>query len=207
MKTFWLQLRNLWHQRHFLQIPKIILIRLGTEIHLVYLMVERPLSVPAPEIRGDNTAYTVAVLGPSDMSSVSRITNVPTETLHQWLEDRQECYGIKLKNEVVAVTWCDFTGCRSRFYSTSLPPQSAYLRALHTKKSFRGRNLATVLRHRYSRSLTARGYTRFYSLTVADNRASLKVKRKLNARIAKIILYIRLFRKYQVRFVLWSAGS
>jgi len=112
------------------------------------------------------------------------------------------CLGIKHKGEIAAFTWYSLEKCRSWHYPTMMRENEAYLYDMYVLKSFRGHNLAPVLRYKNYEILKGLGRDTFYSITEYSNDASLRFKQKLGAKIVFLGLCIVLRNKHSIHWVL-----
>ena len=123
--------------------------------------------------------------------------NIPVEELLKRLEKGNICYGLKYKGEIAAFNWANLDECDNRFNPVKMKPNEAYLFDMHTMKPFRGKSLASYLRTRTFRALKEMGKDTFYSTHVSFNRSSIRFKQKINAKVLRSGLYIRLFKKFR----------
>ena len=119
------------------------------------------------------------------------------------LEDGCLCFGLKYNNEIVAYTWCNLRKCHE-VYPFPLKEDEVYLTGAFTFKAYRGMDLAPFIRKQLSNQLWEMGRTKFYSLTNVFNTPAIKFKKKIKAKPLKIILCIKLFNKYDWKFMLGS---
>ena len=112
------------------------------------------------------------------------------------------CLGVKHRGEIVAFTWYSLARCASRLHPVTMKENEAYLYDMYVLKAHRGSNVAPALRYRNYEVLRGMGRDTFYSVTELSNPASMRFKQKLGARPVLLGIYIGLFDKFQVRWVL-----
>jgi hypothetical protein len=147
----------------------------------------------------------------ADFLSFSEIEKIYSHPESKWLnvekrknlEDGCLCFGLKWNNEIVAYTWCNLSRCHE-VYPFPLKEDEAYLTGAFTFKAYRGKNLAPFMRYRLNRHLYRIGRTKIYSLTHVFNTPAIKFKTKIKAKPLKIILSIKLFKKYDWKFMIRS---
>lgn len=111
------------------------------------------------------------------------------------LDEHCLCFGLKVKGETAACMWCNLNRCHSRIVRFPIREDEAYLCSAVTLKTYRGKNLAPLLRYELYRYLNQFGRTNFYSITEYFNTPARKFKEKLGARHLRLGLHIRLFNK------------
>jgi ribosomal protein S18 acetylase RimI-like enzyme len=148
--------------------------------------------------------YDTGFLKRDNMKEISIMPgrDVSEDTLLARLKEGQLCFGLKHKESIVAFNWCDLDGYHSRYYPITLNNNEAYLYDAYTLPSFRGRGIASFLRYQLYKELVKLGKTRFYSLSQCFNMPAIRFKQKLNARLCKLVVYCKIFNKYQLRMVL-----
>ena len=73
---------------------------------------------------------------------------------------------------------------------------------MYVLKAFRGNNLAPILRYKSYEILKRMGRDTFYSVTECFNAASFRFKAKLNARVIFLALYVEIFKRYRISWIL-----
>ncbi len=109
---------------------------------------------------------------------------------------RAECLGVFHEGKLAGYTWArldtvpipEGLGC-SVF---DLLADEAYLFDMYVAPAYRGLRLAGSLREAMRNELIRRGRTRFFSLTLAFNRASRRFKQRLGAREVELRIQLRL---------------
>jgi len=112
------------------------------------------------------------------------------------------CLGIKHNGEIAAFTWYSLEKCRSGHYPVTMRENEAYLYDMYVLRAFRGHNLAPILRYRNYEVLERLGRDTFYSITERSNKASLRFKQKLGARIVFLGLCVVLRNDHNFHCVL-----
>jgi hypothetical protein len=112
------------------------------------------------------------------------------------------CLGLKQNGEVAAFNWCSLEKCHSFLYPTTMKENEAYLYDMYVLKSFRGSNLAPILRYKTYEILRALGRDTFYSITVCSNVPSFRFKQKLGAKVIFLGLCIIFLNKHRLHWVL-----
>lgn len=188
-----------------LQTVRGLLIRIGIEFSPFYLFLEGAGFSIIPEIKEKDLVYTVGLLEPGDMKMIGTVQKgLSDEKLTKLLEEGAKCIAIKDKGEIVAFTWISFD--EVLFYSTvmKLKNDEAYLWNMYTIESHRGKNLAPYLRYKSYEILKDLGRVRLYSASDFFNSPAVRFKEKLNAKKLKLILFIKIFKRFQWSFTLKS---
>jgi hypothetical protein len=177
----------------------------GVEIKPYYLYEEGLHQEQNLDLKPELNQFRVDFLDASDVRVIATHPEVEEseEELTKRLADGCLCLGIKSQGTVAAYTWCDlkefYYGKRLCFH---LKDDEAYLFDARTFKKYRGRALAPYLRLQLYLKLIEMGRSKLFSITVAFNTSALRFKKKLNARILKLYLYIGLFRRFRFNIVL-----
>jgi len=119
------------------------------------------------------------------------------------LESGCVCFGLMFDNEIVAYTWYNLNYCHE-VHLFPLKDDEAYITGTFTFKAYRGKNLAPFLRYQLNKHLCQNGRKKIYSLTNVFNTPAIKFKTKLKIKPVKIILYVKLFNKYDWKFIMRS---
>jgi hypothetical protein len=112
------------------------------------------------------------------------------------------CLGIKQKGEIVAFTMFSLEECQAWQYTAKMRKTEAYLHDMYVLKSFRGYNLAPILRYKNYEILKGLGRDTFYSITDCSNKASFRFKQKLGAKVVFLGLCIVFLSKHSIWWVL-----
>ncbi len=170
----------------------------GIRITPFYLTLEERPPTP-PSISEDSAAFSSVILGPEDMKIIAAIPlrTFTEEDLLERLNKGCMCVGIMCHKNLAAFSWanlqeCTFDGCRF-----ALKSNEAYMFDAFTLLQYRGRGLATVARYRVYAELGKLGRTRYYSISDAFNKPSLRFKEKLGARKLWLGLLVKLFNRWK----------
>ncbi len=180
-----------------------ILQRIGIEL-TPYVIFQESINVPAlSEIIKTDSEYPFELLGPDDIKVISKWkTGFSEAEMLSLFDSGGKCFGIKHHGNIVAFSWIDFNEMSYKSTKVRLKSNEAYLWYMFTLESYRGKNLAPYLRYKCYEILKEMNRDVFYSITDYFNSPSMNFKKKLNAKRLKLILYIKLFKKYSRSFTL-----
>lgn len=145
----------------------------------------------APEPEGFETIFLTF----EDMQSLDRIDGRGESalTMQNQISRGHKCLAIKIDGKIAGFTWCQFDIFA---YPTSVGPtlreNEAYLFDMYILKDYRGKNLAPLLRYKCYQELAKIGRTVLFSASTIYNNPAIVFKKKLNARILSLRLYLRL---------------
>lgn len=172
------------------------LAKLGIIIKPYYLFQEGLNYAQSPEIKENITDYHCAFLGPDDMKGVAKgKTGLSEKEYLSFLSEGQKCLAVKYRDDIAAFMWINLNEFRFKEVIYTLDHQEAYLWNMFTMEPFRGMNLAPYLRYESYEVLQDMGRYKLYSISEYFNTPAINFKKKLNARILKLELYINLFKK------------
>lgn len=178
---------------------------IGIRIEPFYVTQEFPLDEMDRDMKPKLEPIVAEFLSPSEIEAA--YAHPESEDLNvekrKNLEDGCLCFGLKYKGDIVAFAWCNLRKCHE-VYPFLLKEDEVYLTGAFTFKAYRGMNLAPFIRKKLSSQLWEMGRTKFYSLTNVFNTPAIKFKNKLKAKPLKIILSIKLFDKYDWKFMMRS---
>jgi hypothetical protein len=181
------------------------ILRMGIEISPYYLFQEGVEESALPAIKGLEPDYITGIFLPEDMGLMENNgSGYSPEDFLAFLKAGQKCIGIKHKGKVAAFMWINFSELKYKSLQMHLKTNEAYLWNMFTQEDYRGKNLAPYLRYKSYEMLHEMGRDTLYSISEYYNTPAIKFKRKLNARILKLSLYIRLFKKFEWNFTLKS---
>jgi hypothetical protein len=150
--------------------------------------------------------FEFSVFGREEVMDISNLEERKDYIYKQYVIENfnagDTCLGLKYKGEIAAFTWFSLKECRHWHYPVTMRENEAYLHDMYVLKSFRGYNLAPILRYKNYEILKEFGCSICYSITECSNVASFRFKQKLNAKVVFLGLYIMLFEKYKIRWVL-----
>lgn len=183
------------------------LAKLGLRIEPYYLVVEGIASrnlLPEAETFAE---CEFGFLGAQDMKAIAALPDrrFSEEDLLRRLEEGEKCFGAKYRGAVVAFSWCNFTECAFETHRLfSLRNDEAYLFDAYTVEAFRGQGIAPYLRSRWYQELEKLGRTRCYSITVALNAAAAQFKKKLQAQVVELRVFVEVLRTWRFHYSLWK---
>ena len=181
------------------------LAKLGVEITPFYWMEEKvPDQVPT-HLDADFKGYEFSLFGLEEIKEICKLPErkfMSEEHITKIFHQGKKCFGAKYRGEIAGFIWFDLTESCTRFWPTTLKNNEAYIFDMYVLRSFRGKNLAPVLRYKAYGILKELGRDTCYSVTESFNTPSIKVKEKLNAKFVFLGLYVNLFKKYRKRWIL-----
>jgi len=185
------------------QVLKRRIIRMGIEISPYYLFREGMENSAIPAIKGLESDYSFGTLLSADMERMENNgSGLTPENFLDFFKAGQKCIGIKHEGKVAAFMWINFSELKHKAFLLQLKCNEAYLLNMFTMEAYRGKNLAPYLRYKSYELLHEMGRDTLYSISEYFNTPAIKFKRKLNARILKLSLYIRIFKKFERDFTL-----
>lgn len=150
--------------------------------------------------------FEFSVFGRDDVLAISRLEERKDYVGERYVIDNlthgDACLGIKCHGETAAFTWYSLVACRDESYPVAMKGTEAYLYDMYVLKAYRGNNIAPILRYRNYQVLKEMGRNTFFSLTEYLNVPSFRFKRKLGAQPVFLGIYVELFKRCRVRFVL-----
>jgi hypothetical protein len=172
--------------------------KIGIRITPYYILLEGLFNRSLWDLETGLDEYEFCFLGPQDMKTISSIPgrNIPEEKLLIRLKKGKKCFGVKHKGELASFTWCDFIENKCNDHSIFLKENEAALFDTYTLESFRGKGIAPYVRYQCYKELAKLSKNRLYSIADCFNTPSIKVKKKLNAKLLELCLYIGLFKKW-----------
>lgn len=172
-----------------------------TGIHIIpYYLTQESLNVKTrPTVSPELGAVAVSVLSPTELAAVYNELEGKGLAMSRPILAKQscECFVLKIKDEIVASSWCNLQQCHDRLSSFPLKQDEAYLCNAGTMDSYRGKNLAPFLRYAFYEHLNRIGRTKLYSITEYFNTPAVKFKEKLGARQLKLGLCIRFLNRWR----------
>jgi hypothetical protein len=202
---FWQKVRTKVRYGMIVHVIRRHILRLGIEISPYYLFIEGVEKSAVPVIKGLEPDYSTGIFIPEDMKLMhNNGSGFSPEDFLGFLRTGQKCIGVKYKGEVAAFMWINLSELKYKSFRMLLKSNDAYLWNMYTMDAFRGKNLAPYLRYKSYEILHEMEKDTFYSISEYFNTPAIKFKRKLNARILKLSVYIRLFKKFERNFTLKS---
>jgi predicted GNAT family acetyltransferase len=148
--------------------------------------------------------YSFDFFGPEEMKAIalSNTTGYTEDQMLAWLNEGKKCLGAKYQEEIAAFMWIYFDGGNLYEMKLKLKDNEAYLTNMFTMKEFRGKGIAPYLRYKSYKILKDMGRDKIYSCTEYFNSPAINFKKKLNAKLLHIGLYIELFNKYHWNWII-----
>jgi hypothetical protein len=175
--------------------------RFGIDLKPYYLFMESLEEALEPQIDGDLSEYRCQMLGSDDMKELDMvIKDFNSERKIEVLKSGEKCIGLKHNSKIVALMWISCNEFRYGSTYRKLNENEAWLAAMHTLDSYRGKNLAPYLRYKSYEFLQNMGRDVLYSASEYFNTPAIKFKEKLNARKLKLIFYCKFFDKFLLSF-------
>ena len=154
--------------------------------------------------QGNFESYSFEFFGPKEIKAIveSKAWKRSEEELLSRLKGGKECFGAKYQGEIVAFMWIDFKESICKWNRFLLKDNEAYLFDMYTMKPFRGKGIAPYLRYRSYKILKDLGRDKLYSYSDLFNSPAINFKKKLNAKVLKLGLYIELYKKYHWNWII-----
>jgi hypothetical protein len=186
-----------------------LLRKIGIEFSPFIIFQEGLNFAEIPEIKGIVSEYPCVLLVPEDMKEIGAINHLgfTEEKYLKHLEEGDDCIGIKHKGEIAAFMWIKYTEMNYKSTNISLKGDEAYLWNMYTRESYRGKNLAPYLRYISYKILKEKGRDKLYSISDYFNSPAVIFKKKLEAKKLKLILFVRLFNKFERSYNLKTYSS
>lgn len=194
-------LKHLWLKARHNSILRLVfdgLAKLGVKIQPYYIVVEGLFNRSLPHLETGFDEYEIGFLGPQYMNEISAIPGriLSEEKLLLRLKEGKKCFGLKYRKELVAFTWCDFDECNFKGFRFPLKKNEAYLYDAYTLIPFRGKGIAPYLRYQCYKELAKLGRNKLYSISDCLNTPSVRFKKKLNAELLELCLFVEMFKKW-----------
>jgi ribosomal protein S18 acetylase RimI-like enzyme len=139
--------------------------------------------------------YETVFLTSDDMKALDCIDGRDTTefAMRDLINEGSKCLGIKIHGRIAGFTWCRFDIFGHPFTKDcTLHENEAYLFDMYVLEAYRGINIAPFLRYRCYEELAKIGRTVLYSYSDVSNASAVRFKKKLDARVISLRLYIRL---------------
>jgi GNAT superfamily N-acetyltransferase len=158
----------------------------------------------SPEVQNNFDDYVCSFFGPEEVKAIieSGAWGHTEGGLLSWLHEGRKCFGAKYQGQIAAFMWIQFDESNCTYGRFPLKNEEAYLYDMYTMKPFRGKGLAPYLRCQSYKVLKEMGLRKFYSYSETLNAPSVAFKKKLNAKIIRVGLYIELLNKYSWNWIL-----
>lgn len=170
-----------------------------TNIVLFYLVEEGLFDNNVSKIKPRLEPLEVFQLEPSDFTKISAKADrfYSEKRMLELVSTGYVCLGIKHKEEVVSYMWYNLSRFSSKYLNFKLKEYEACLSGAITDRAYKGKALAPYLRQKVYEHLASMGRTKLYSETVYENIASIKFKRKLNAKNSKLFIWISIMGRFR----------
>ena len=194
-------LKRIWLKTRYSPLLRLVfdgLAKLGVKIQPYYIVVEGLFNRSLPHLETGFDEYEIGFLGPQYMNEISAIPGriLSEEKLLLRLKEGKKCFGLKHRKELVAFTWCDFDECNFKGFRFPLKKNEAYLFDAYTLIPFRGKGIAPYLRYQCYKELAKLGRNKLYSISDCLNTPSVRFKKKLNAELLELCLFVEMFKKW-----------
>jgi len=183
--------------------------KLGLKIELYYVHVGRESDLEGCEQRWEQEfpEYEAGFVGVEDMQETASCESWLTEAmLVGRLERGLTCFAIKHHGRIIAYLWSAFEIIDGTAYKAKLKENEAYLFNAYTDPEYRGKGLAPLMRNQCYKALKDRGVDVFYSVCDYFNTPSVRYKKKMNARVHKLGLFVAIGNKYSRSWILKEYG-
>jgi hypothetical protein len=186
-----------------------LIARIGLVFKFYYVFKEGLLEGDKKDFGPESGDYEITFLDSEDVQTLGNLeghdTTVPV--MLDQLSEGHRCLGLKNEGKIVGFTWCRY----DRFgYPPSmgflLKENEAYLYDMFIIKDRRGSNLAPLLRYRCYQELAKIGRKILYSASLIPNAPAIRFKKKLDAQILSLCLYIRFGKGIQWNWKLRTYG-
>jgi hypothetical protein len=181
--------------------------RAGIEIRPFYYIKEVLPSAIPDRLTAIPNGFAFSVFGREEVMAISKLAErkgyVGEQHVINNFRNGDTCLGLKYHGDIAAFTWFSLKQIpTAHLYEAQMAMNEAYLYDMYVLKAFRGNNLAPILRHKNYEILKRMGRDTFYSATEHFNTASFRFKAKLNARVIFLALYVEIFNRYRIRWIL-----
>ena len=169
---------------------------IGLNINPFYYVQEGLGDLQEPKIKGNPSEYTVSYFGPEEIKIINEDrNNGPLEEMLRNLEEGQLCIGLKHKGRPVAQMLAKPGLIQFGNKHIHLESHEIFLSNMYTIKAYRGKRLAPFLRYHSFLFLREQGFTQWYSISEAFNKATIRFKQKLNSEHKALWLELGFFNR------------
>ena len=148
--------------------------------------------------------YKFGILGRNDVSDITAVAgyDVPPAEINERFSDGALCFGLRLREEVVAFTWCNILPKRLAVLPFKPSGSDAYIFDSFTSLDHRGEGLIALV-YRYTfQELRPLGYSRLISYADYFNTPAIKFRNKLGSKPICLVSYVKIFRLFERSLVL-----
>lgn len=174
--------------------------RLGLSIQPFYLFEESLPAGEPPVVGPELRSAVVRELGPEDAQCLASVPwrRLPEEFFVARFRQGNSCVGMFDHGQLIAFAWYDPQECNYEGWRFPLQDDEAYLFDAFTLTPWRGKGAAPFLRYRVSQILAEQGRTKLFSVSIRTNRAALRFKEKLGAKIVARGWVVELFGRWRL---------
>ena len=174
--------------------------RLGVSIQPFYLFEEFTPAGEPPAVGPELRSAVVRQLGPEDTQSLAAVPwrRLTEEFFAARFRKGNGCVGMFDHGQLAAFTWYDLQECNYEGWRFPLRDDDAYLFDAFTLAAWRGKGAAPFLRYRVYQILAEQGRTRLFSVSIRTNRAAVRFKEKLGAKIVGRGWVVELFGRWRL---------
>ena len=171
----------------------------GIKVHPFFVVREgMDVATMAPDPR-----FACGFIGTDDIPELVRVgPAVDAAKYAERLRRGLLCYAVKDGNRIVATMWCDLDEFNFQPNYRQLERREAYLFGAYTDPSYRGQNLAPLMRLACYVALRAIGRDAFFSYTDYSNTAARRFKQKLGAVNESLRVHVNAFERFSRTFTL-----
>jgi hypothetical protein len=187
-----------------------IIARSGLMVRPYYVFKEGLFEGSQMDFNVESQGYAISFLTHEDVRSLDRIEGrfVTSWSMQDNLRKGHKCLGLKMNGNIAAFTWCRFDIFDfPRTKGFALQENEAYLYDMYVLKSYRGLNIAPLLRYSCYKELAKVGRTDLYSVSDFANKPAVRFKKKLNAKIVSLKLYLRIGKNLRWNIKLKTYGG
>jgi ribosomal protein S18 acetylase RimI-like enzyme len=165
----------------------------GLVVRPYYVFREGLFGGKPKDFRVESRSYKISFLSNEDVQNLDRIEGriVTERVMQDKLSNGHQCLGLKIDGKIAGFTWCQldiFDFPRAKGFL--LRENEAYLYDMYVLRAYRGLNIAPLLRYSCYQELAKIGRTVLYSVSDVSNRPAIRFKKKLDARIMSLNLYM-----------------
>ena len=177
--------------------------RLGIDAMPYYWSKTTIESVEAPTHKAYDLDLKFSVFGESEIHFItSTIIGIEDKDLLDYLKNGEICIGLKHEDDIVAFLFIRKDSFHFRERHFNIGNNDSYLHSMYVFEKYRGKNIASYLRHQGFKLLEQENITNFYSISEYFNKSAIKYQKKLNSQPEKLYLSLTLFNQKNMNFTL-----
>jgi ribosomal protein S18 acetylase RimI-like enzyme len=112
------------------------------------------------------------------------------------LDRGDHCILARYTGKIVGFSWATTSFYEFLHFKYELDDNEAYLYDAYTASAYRGLKIAYHLRNRLYKELEKNGKFKFYSVTIKSNKAAVRFKRNIQAKVIENGFHLNLFNKW-----------